>query len=88
MDADKEIEKCIEELLPRVEAGDLEAIYDASRYYHTLAMSQLSWHSFNEFERLLVLAKNRGYPEAVEWHKNLDTLKYAFGKRVERISKT
>ncbi|MES9945195.1 MAG: hypothetical protein ABW080_09595 [Candidatus Thiodiazotropha sp.] len=88
MDADEEIENCITELLPRIKAGDLEATYDASRYYHTLAMTRLSWASFNEFERLLVIAKNGGYPEAIEWHKNLEILKHGFSKRVERRSKT
>lgn len=88
MDADEEIEKCISDLLSRTKAGDFEATYDASRYYYTLAMTRLLWASFNEFERLLVIAKNGGYPEAIECHKDLKTLKYGFYKRVQRRSKT
>jgi hypothetical protein len=88
MGADEEIEKCISVFLPSIKAGDLKATYDASRYYHTLAMNRYSWALFNEFERLLIIAKDGGYPEAIEWHINLETLKYGFRKRVERRSKT
>lgn len=88
MNVDEELEKTIASLEPMARAGDLEAAYDASVFYHSLAMAHYSKTKFDKAEELLNISFAGGYEPAVKRMAEWDTLKYAFEKRCQRNAKT
>lgn len=79
-----EIEGMLAELEPAVESGDAKAMFDSSMLHHDLALRRLSQEHFDSAEHLLEKAVEKGLPEAVEMLGKLETLRYAFEKRLRR----
>jgi len=74
----------IADLEPAAEGGDPQAQYELFTLYHDLARRRLSWSCFDRAEALLRSTAQAGLPAAAQRLADVDALRYAFTRCVER----